>query len=183
MIEFICSVGKRWDKLSQTKETAIQFAHSNINPEPKRFLDEAHQKYSKEYELAHYGDYINWRFRKNSPDKGDLEMVDMVENHTTKTDLVLYRGVDDDVFELMQKNAKNMVGVDLYERGFLSCTLVKGQEYDDKCKLRIFVPKGSHAVYLGNVNNELNNYEVVIQQGTALRIRSIDQTYINCEIV
>ena len=52
----------------------------------------------------------------------------MVNAHTIDTDLVFYLGVCDDGFKLMQKNAKEMSDCDLYEKGFLECSLVKGQE-------------------------------------------------------
>ena len=33
------NIGADWDKLAPTKETAIHFADSNINPEPIRKID------------------------------------------------------------------------------------------------------------------------------------------------
>ena len=80
----------------------------------------------------------------------------------------------------MQENAKNMKGVDLYEKSFLQTSLVKGHESNSQYHLRIYVPKGTQAVYLGNVNDEQFYYEVDIQHGAKLKVVSMDETYINC---
>ena len=172
------NVGADWDKLAPTEETAIDFAHENINPEPKRFKEGRH--FSLEYCLAHSGETINTRYRENRPEAIELRIADMVATHKTKCPLVVYRGVCEAVFELMQENAKDMKGVDLYEKSFLQTSLVKGHESNSQYHLRIYVPEGTQAVYLGNVNDEQFYYEVDIQHGSKLKIVSIDDTYINC---
>lgn len=133
--------------------------------------------------MAHSGESVNERFRQNRADETDLKIAAMVDEHTTDTDLVLYRGVCDHVFELMQKNAKEMPDCDLYERGFLACSLVKGQELNYKIKLRIYVPAGSKCVYQGNVNDEQGFYEVDVMHSSKLKIESIDSEYINCRLL
>ena len=175
------NIGANWDKLAPTKEQAIEYAHTHINQEPERMIDANH--YSMEYCLAHSGEIVNERYRQNRQDEIDLKIGDMVAEHTTDTDLVLYRGVCDYVFELMQKNAKEMPDCDLYERGFLACSLVKGQELNNKIKLRIYVPAGSKCVYQGNVNDEQGFYEVDVMHSLKLKIESIDSTYINCRLL
>lgn len=76
-----------------------------------------------------------------------------------------------------------MTDCDLYEKGFLATSLVKGQEINSKIKLRIYVPAGTKCVYMGNVNNEQNFYEVDIMHGSKLKIISADNTYINCKLL
>lgn len=177
----ILGIGASWDKLAPDKEKAIDFAHAHINEEPERMIDMNH--YTMEYCLAHSGESVNERFRQNRADETDLKIAAMVDEHTTDTDLVLYRGVCDHVFELMQKNAKEMPDCDLYERGFLACSLVKGQELNYKIKLRIYVPAGSKCVYQGNVNDEQGFYEVDVMHSSKLKIESIDSEYINCRLL
>ena len=177
----ILGIGASWDKLAPDKDTAIEFAHNHINEEPERMIDMNH--YTMEYCLAHSGESVNERFRQNRADKTDLKIAAMVDEHTTDTDLVLYRGVCDHVFELMQKNAKKIPDCDLYEKGFLACSLVKGQELNYRIKLRIYVPAGSKCVYQGNVNDEQGFYEVDVMHGSKLRIESIDSEYINCRLL
>lgn len=177
----ILGIGASWDKLAPDKDTAIDFAHEHINKEPERMIDIHH--YSMEYCLAHSGESVNERFRQNRADETDLKIAAMVDEHTTDTDLILYRGVCDHVFELMQKNAKEMPDCDLYEKGFLACSLVKGQELNYKIKLRIYVPAGSKCVYQGNVNDEQGFYEVDVMHSSKLKIESIDSEYINCRLL
>lgn len=144
-------------------------------------IDENH--YSMQYCFAHSGESVNERFRQNRADNIDLQIAEMVASNTTDTDLVLYRGVCDYVFDLMKKNAKNMPDCDLYEKGFLATSLVKGQELNYKIKLRIYVPAGTKCVYMGNVNNEQGFYEVDVMNNSKLKIISIDDKYINCKLL
>ena len=40
-----------------------------------------------------------------------------------------------------------------------------------------------YIVYLGNVNDEQTNYEVVVMRSAKLKIVSIDAVYINCKLI
>lgn len=175
------NIGANWDKLAPTKEQAIEYAHTHINQEPERMIDANH--YSMEYCLAHSGEIVNERYRQNRQDEIDLKIGDMVAEHTTDTDLVLYRGVCDYVYDLMKENAKDMTDCDLYEKGFLCTSLVKGHEINYKIKLRIYVPAGTKCVYMGNVNEEQEYYEVDVMHSSKLKIISIDNEYINCKLL
>lgn len=180
IIEIFCNIGKKWDSLSPKEIEAIEFAHKNINPEPIRKIT----GFSPEYYLAHFGENINAKLRNNTIDEDDKMTIKMVSKHKTKVPLVLYRGVYKDVFDQMKENAKNMKDTDLYEKAFLQTSLVKGHERcSKKYSLRIFVPAGTQAVYLGNVNDEHSTYEVVIQHGAKLKILSKDKKYFNCKLI
>ena len=174
-------IGASWDELAPDTNTAIDFAHTHINPEPQKMIDINH--YTMEYCLAHSGETINERYRQNRPEKIDLQIAEMVASHTTDTDLVLYRGVCEHVYELMKQNAKNMTDCDLYEKGFLATSLVKNQELNYKIKLRIYVTSGTKCVYMGNVNDEQGFYEVDIMHSSKLKIISMDHEYINCKLL
>lgn len=177
----ILGIGASLSQLAPDKETAIEFAHTHINQEPERMIDATH--YSMEYCLAHSGESINERYRQNRQDEIDLKIADMVAEHTTDTDLVLYRGVCDYVYDLMKENAKDIPDCDLYEKGFLATSLVKGQELNYEIKLRIYVPAGTKCVYQGNVKDEQSFYEVDVMHGSKLKIESIDSEYINCKLL
>lgn len=175
------NIGASWDKLAPDTEHAIEYAHNHINPEPERMIDVYH--YSMEYCLAHSGESINERYRQNRADDIDRQIAATVKKNTTDTDIVMYRGVCEHVFKLMKQNAKNLPDCDLYEKGFLATSLVKGREINSKIKLRIFVPAGTKAIYQGNVNDEQGFYEVDVMHGAKLKIISIDDTYINCRLL
>ena len=165
------NIGANWDKLAPSEEQAIDYAHNHINQEPQRMIDVYHFSL---YCLAHSGESVNKHYRQNRQDDIDLQIGDMVSQHTTDTDLVLYRGVCDYIYDLMKENAKNMPDCDLYEKGFLACSLVKGHEINSRTKLRI---------YMGNVNEEQGFYEVDVMHGSKLKIISIDDEYINCQLL
>ena len=179
---FIHNTGADWDKLAPTIEDAINFAHRNINPEPIKPLP--HSPCSLEYTLAS-DEELNKHLRNGRPYNEALakEISDMVAKNSCKTDLVLYRGINDYVNNLMIDNAEGLKGIDYHEKGYMQCSLIKGHELDCETKLRIFVPAGSHVIYLGNVNDEQDYYEVDIQHGAKLKIITIDKEYINCKLI
>lgn len=184
--DIIWGIGAKWDKLAPTINHAKEFACNYINIEPKR--EDEDNKITWERYLAHYGEEINTRIRKNKCDDDDNWVSQMLsKSGPSKIDLVLYRGVGNDVFKYMQEEARNKKDCDLYDEGFLFCSLVKGQEYNYRKgngqKFRIYVPKGSKIVYLGNVNDEQPNYEVVVMRSAKLKIVSIDAVYINCKLI
>lgn len=176
-------VGSNWDKLAPDEENANEYAKHYINEGPPNELNGRKQKHSTYYYLAHFGAVINKRYRENCTNKEDLEAAELVASNKTDIDLVLYRGVHDDVFDLMIENAKEMNDCNLYEKGFLATSLVKGHEINSKIKLRIKVPKGTKCVYMGDVNGEQNYYEVDVMYGSKLKIISKDAKYINCELI
>lgn len=175
------NIGANWDKLAPTKEQAIDYAHTHINQEPEQMIDA--NIHSMEYSLARYGGSINDRYRQGRVNNSDLEIAAMVAEHTTDTDLILYRGVCNGVYNLMVQNAKDIPDCDLLEEGFLATSLVKGHEINSEIKLRIYVPAGTKCVYLGNVNEEQDSYEVVVMHSSKLKIISIDNEYINCRLI
>ena len=181
IIDKIKHIGASWDKLAPAETDAIKYAHKHINPEPQKMIDDHH--YSPEYCLAHSGESINDRFRENRPTDIDKKIADIVAKTTTDSDLVLYRGVGDYTFDLMIKNAKSQKNCDFYESAFMSCSLLKDHELLYKKRLRVYVPAGSRVIYLGNVNDEQEYYEVVIMRGAKLKIVSADHTYINCRLI
>lgn len=181
-IEKFWHIGEKWDKLSPSEKNAIEFAHTNINPEPNRMAaDGIH--ISLEYCLAHSGERINERYRRDRPDPIDLQIADMIATHRTKIPVVLYRGICEAVFRKMCENAQHIDNADFYEKAFLQTSLVKGHEIKSQYHLRIYVPEGAQAIYLGNVNYEQKYYEVVLQCGSRLKIISMDNKYINCRLL
>lgn len=120
--------------------------------------------------------------RKNFVDVQNTYTDNYTDYLDTSPQLFYYNACDY-VYNLMKENAKDIPNCDLYEKGFLATSLVKGQELNYKIKLRIYVPAGSKCVYQGNVNNEQEFYEVDIMHDSKLKIESIDSEYINCKLL
>lgn len=175
--EKILNIGEKWDEMAVDREYAIEFAHRYINQEPDSKEDE------NLYILAHNGCSINDRYRKNNLFDYDSDVSETVSKNKTDMDLVLYRGVHKCVYKLMEENAKKLKGCQLYEKGFLATSLVKGRELGSEIRLRIYVPAGTKCVYMGNVNEEQNFYEVDVMHGAKLKIVSMDREYINCQLL
>ena len=181
--DIILNIGVSWDKLALDENNATAYAEKHINKEPDRYMNGSTTKFTMEYCLAHSGESINERFRQNRPDEIDLQIAETLSTHKTDTDLIVYRGVCDHVFELMKANAKAYEGVDLFEKGFMATSLVKTHELNYKTKLRILIPAGTNCVFMGNVNDEAGFYEVTVQHDAELKIISIDKDYINCRLL
>lgn len=188
--ELLFHIGAKWDKKAIKEENAIDFAHEHINAEPEQCMD------SLEYLLANEGENINKQLRNREMQNVDIyirDIINMLNNNTTDTDLIVYRGIQDNVFDEVLENLIEEASIfsdcDLYDKGILATSLVKGKELrgsrspqkPNKFKgFRILVPKGSHVKYMGNVNFEEHYYEVDIQHGAKLQVISADKEYINC---
>lgn len=176
--EKIFKYGEKWDALAPNENDAIEFAHKFINEEPKinGFTD-------TEYLLAMSGQSINDSLRSGS--KQFFYLAEDIKNkYMLKNNIVVYRGVSSVPYKAMINNAKMIKGVDYFERGFLNTSIVKGKHIESEKQLRIFVPKGTTAFYVGNISNEEKiYYEVIIQMCARLKIISMDDQFINCVIL
>lgn len=182
-IEFFKHYGREWDKLSPTKEEAIEFAHKNINEEPLKYIPNT-LKATAFLTLARGGETINERLRNDYDDSDVPNVAKTISQIQCKKNLVLYRGITNETYQQMKDAAKEYENIDLYDKGFLQTSLVKGQEIKREIRLRIFVPYGTNVIYLGNVNDEEERYyEVDVQYGAKLKIVSMDKTYINCVLI
>lgn len=177
----ITKTGNSWDSLSPSEEHAIEYAHKYINTEPPRYISNT-QKYTAAYILARYGTYVNKNLRTNREDQDVTYITKVLSQNSCKKDFVIYRGVYKETFKQMKNAAKKLTHVDLYDKGFLQASLVKGKESTGRyIQLRIFIPIGTNVIYLGNVNQEESlYYEVDVQRGAKLKIISMDKEYLNC---
>ena len=84
----------------------------------------------------------------------------------------------------MIESAKGVKGIDLWEKGFLNTSIVRVKQINHDIQLRIYIPKGTPAFYVGNISGEEKiYYEVIVQIGARLKIVSIDHQYINCKLI
>ena len=177
----LCHISKAWDAKSIKKDEAIEYAHVHINPEPEK--PDLTGDYSKNtyYKLAYSGETINNALRTGENNFNDI--METVKSNFSDEPLILYRGVCEYVYGKMIQHAEGHKEADYIERGFLCCSLVKDHHIKDTYCLRISVPKHTPMVYMGNVSNEQDYYEVDILCGAKLKIVSIDKEFINCVLV
>lgn len=176
------NIGVKWDRINPPKDDDFEAHLINIfNPEPSKNNEEGLP--TNEYRFAP-SDYSNKILRDGYVTEPYREFIEMLNNYSSKEEFVVYRGIPEELFSQMKKDAKNIPGVDLVDKGFMATAAIIDTEFKPKIRLRIKLPKGTNAIYLGNVNNEKEYYyEIRIQCGAQLKIVSIDDTYINCELL
>lgn len=174
----ILQTSKKWDTLSPTENNVKAFVQKNLNRE----ININDTDYHNAHYLAAQGEIINKHFRMDRQDNTEINIEKMLYNYHTKNDIILYRGVYETVFNDMLKHAQEFPDCDLYEKGFLSTSLVKGKEIEHPTRLRIFIPSGTNCIFLGKINNEAR-YEVVVQRGAKFKIISADKIYLNCTLI
>ena len=176
--EMIFKDGRKWEKKYPVKGDVKQFARQNINQQPNKFIGGG---YTGEYIVVSTAETLNDRIRsgrianyEDSINNGYLAFA----KYQTKVDLVVYRGVCENVFKSMEKSFFKF-----HDKAFLCTSLLKGHELDQEYKLRILIPKGTKAAYMGDLNGEEEIfYEVIVQKGAVLRIVSFDGVYWNCKV-
>ena len=176
--EMIFKEGRKWEKKFPIQGDVKEFAKQNINPQPNKKIG---GEYTGEYIVVSTAETLNDRIRsglianyEDSINKGYLAFA----KYQTKVDLVVYRGVCKNVFKSMKKSFFKF-----HDKAFLCTSLLKGHELDQEYKLRILIPKGTKAAYMGDLNGEEKIfYEVILQNGAVLRIVSFDGVYWNCKV-
>lgn len=177
--EKIFRYGEKWDALAPCESEAIVFAHKNINKEPQKDSSLC----SVEYKLASSAVTINYELRNDEKSHDDFSK-ELQSKYFLKEDIVVYRGVSEIPYTKMKKAAKGIRGIDFLEKGFLNTSIVKGKQINYACQLRIFLPKGTCAFYVGDITGEEKlYYEVIVQKGAKLKILSMDNNFINCKLI
>ncbi len=183
--ELIFSYGKKWDKLAASKSNLEEYLKENLNEEPEKFYNNNRLKPTFERSIAKdSGDIFNnmlYMTATHNDDYNSDELnyyIEAIRKYTTKNDIVVYRGVKEFVMQSTIKEAINK-NCDLYDVAFMSTSLFK-IEKKYPYYLRIFIPKGTCAYYVGDASDEGDNYEVLVQKGARLKILSKDNQYFNC---
>lgn len=183
--EKIFKHGIKLDKIGLSiddADTIESFAEKYLNIEPER--KDNNGDWSLEYRLAASGSSISDRFRNNQADELDHKIEQMLKRYQIRKKVVVYRGIPPELLEKMFQYANGIKKADLVDKGFLSTSLIKGKEEPLEIRLRILVPEGTNAIYMGDVNGEKERYyELTIQRGAHLKILSIDNEYINCQLL
>lgn len=165
-------VGKKWDNDNLSPENIHCYVEKVLEYETERFRD---GKPTKEYILASSGETINENLRRGI--NNYIEILEVFDNYKVKEDIIVYRTVSTQIYNLMEKNAKKLNGVHLFEVGILHTSLIKGCELKGSgYKLRIKVKKGTPAFYVGNLTDEESYYYEVILVNN-IKLISINYCY------
>ena len=162
-----------WNQYKATPENVELFAHKYLNMDPAARNKDG--SLTSEKIICSSGSSISDRYRFNE-NASDLEFItDAIKKYQTSAPVILYRGVSDIPMEKMIEAAKDLDDddVDFYEKGFMSCTLLKETAYDYPVQLVIYVPPYFHVMYAGHLNDEeepICRYECIIMRGAKLKI-------------
>ena len=162
----------RWKEFMANSESVEEFAHEKLNMDPVA-RDENGQQTAEKI-LCSSCSQISDDYRFNH-DTSHLEFItEAMRKYKTYVPVVLFRGVCDIPMEKMIEAAKGLGedDVDFYEKGYMSCSLLKEKASPYKDQLIIYVPPFNHVMYAGHCNDEEPEcrYECIIMRGAKLKI-------------
>ena len=126
--------------------------------------------------------------------KGIDTLVDEIHKNELPENIIVYRYTRKKWMEEIMTSANFKSEKTFIDKGFLSTTLVpdllrkfaKKHRYD--CVLKIFLPKGTKAVYINYDNSVLNEHEILLPPNSSLRLIkkhiSMRYSYVyECELI
>lgn len=149
---------------------------SVMKSNPTSVVKEAGKNWSDELNDDEYDavkDYTGNRFHENINsvlrgvqsefDPGNEERAIHIHNALSKShipcDCTVYRGASSKCLgEYMNLSNEELVGHIIYDFGFMSTSINKGDEFGGEIKLVINVPKGAHGAYVGYLS-QAGHYE------------------------
>lgn len=170
----------KWPKyyLPNNEKIVEDTAHRIFNPELTK-------DQSLELTLASKSPTISDSYRFDCEGSHSFDMFqEMMYQYQITEPVILYRGVSEVPFRRMIESAEelNEKGVDFYEKGFMSCSLMAEKASPYPVQLIIFCMPFQHMLYVGHALDEQEatgcRYEVILQRGAKLQvILQIGDTY------
>lgn len=108
-------------------------------------------------------------------EKTDMYLSKIIDENIIKESIVVYRGITKEAYECMKKAYKDKYpySVDnnkLLEKAYMSTSLIDGNELKSYYKLIIVVPKGTHAIYIGDISCSPKQVELLLGKNTVLEV-------------
>lgn len=116
-------------------------------------------------------------------EKTDMYLSKIIDENIIKESIVVYRGIIKEAYECMKKAYKDKYpySVDnnkLLEKAYMSTSMLKEKIIHSDYQLRIVVPKGTHAIYIGNISYSPSQVELLLGKNTVLEIIKYTDKYI-----
>ena len=163
----------KWQMYQADSFDVEEFAHKKMNMDPVARDESGHETAEKILCSKCSPISDNYRFGR---DTSDLEYItDALRKYKTSEPIILFRGVCDVPMEKMVEAAKELDedGIDFYEKGYMSCSLLKEKASPYKYQFVIYVPPFNHVMYAGHCNDEEEpecRYECIIMRGSKLKL-------------
>lgn len=163
----------KWQMYQADSFDVEAFAHLKLNMDPVARDENGYETAEKILCSKCSPISDNYRFGR---DTSDLEYITYaLKKYTTSEPIILFRGVCDVPMEKMVEAAKKLGedGIDFYEKGYMSCSLLKEKASPYKYQFVIYVPPFNHVMYAGHCNDEEEpecRYECIIMRGSKLHL-------------
>ena len=154
---------EQWSKLTFNK----------LTPDEKEYLN----AYTKD-------EFLNNKIRKgikfsNENEKMDEYLSRIINKNKIGETIVVYRGISKEGYKGMKKAYKDTYpnfdcDNKLFEKAYMSTSMIKGRELQYDYQLRIIVPKGTHAIYIGGIS--CSPYQVELLLGKNIVLKKIESS-------
>lgn len=173
----------KWQLYQADSFDVEEYAHRKLNKDPAARTDNG--SLTAEKLLCSSCSSISDAYRFGR-DTSHLEHItEAMKKYKTSEPVILFRGVCDIPMEKMVEAAKelNEDGIAFYEKGYMSCSLLKEKASPYKFQFIIYVPPFNHVMYAGHCNDEEEpecRYECVIMRGSKLKLLKQDKDTYYC---
>ena len=118
---------------------------------------------------------VNYAARSGNEDDGTRIFDRLIQKNVLKEDLIVYRGVVDQVYESKMAMKKNLDCNYLFYNSYVFCSLNPGSSYwTRKTRMIISVPAGSHYLFTGEYSNTPESNEIILDRNSVFRITKED---------
>ena len=155
----------------------------------KQSLDDFELKAVKKYTYnSNESGRDKFYMRLNAMLRGDIPRDDRILRYANGISSAIKKGVipcDVICYRNMDTNPYSNLAVgDIFvEEQFVSTSVVESRALQKKCKLVIYVPKGSKAAYIESVSKFPTQREVLIDKGSIYRVISKKEDIIELEVI
>lgn len=177
--------------------SSILEAHKLAFPHYKRWLDNfSKEEYSAFFNYCYKGDQsINEYLtgKTNFCSKEDALRIETISQSLNKSfvpsNIIVYKGKKiSDLNELLESSKENIIGKVIIEKGFMSTSMVESvaRRHEKGLLLKIMVPKGAIAGYVGTISEYLEA-EILFDKNQKLLIKDVINTentkILECELI
>ncbi|PZG34138.1 hypothetical protein C2D64_06955 [Listeria ivanovii] len=178
----------KFDSLDEVEDWAMEFFsvwRQSLSPKEIQAITD----YTDIWYYGNMNGYLRGSIEKLAP--GNAERIERLINALSKAELpnniTVYRGTSIEIFDnlLNLKNIdyKDLIGKTIEEKGFMSTTSLKNQEFSGDVTLVINAPKGSKGAYLGHFSNSPKEAEILFNAGQKMLIKDVKITGDKLEVL
>ncbi|MBT0134744.1 hypothetical protein G4229_13860 [Listeria seeligeri] len=178
----------KFDSLDEVEDWAMEFFsvwRQSLSPTEIQAITD----YTDIWYYGNMNGYLRGSVEKLVP--GNFERIERLINALSKAELpnniTVYRGTNLEIFDnlLNLKNIdyKDLIGKTIEEKGFMSTTSLKNQEFSGDVTLVINAPKGSKGAYLGHFSNSPKEAEILFNAGQKMLVKDVKITGDKLEVL